>query len=124
MNCPYCDENIHPASKFCPKCGLPLKEDSTVMGNSGAYVSDDAGWNPWVVGGGAVGIVMIALAIGFMSAHKDNVPAETVHREPAGSFGMAGRAGVGSYYNAATPVSFQAPVQTASVGPVWTNVPV
>lgn len=124
MNCPYCDDNIHPASKFCPKCGLPLKEDSTVQGNSGPYVSDDGGWNPWVVGGGAVGIVVIALAIGFMTARKDNVPTETVRREPAGSFGMAGRSGVGNLYNPmASSVMMQSPLQTASVGPVWTNIP-
>ena len=39
MNCPYCDANVHLMSKFCPKCGLPLKDDITIQG--GAYATDD-----------------------------------------------------------------------------------
>jgi hypothetical protein len=70
MNCPYCDETINALAKFCPKCGLPLKDDATVMG---AYVSDD-GPNWTLIGGGAAAIVAIAMSIGFLSS-QGNKPA-------------------------------------------------
>lgn len=84
MNCPYCDEATHPLAKFCSKCGLPLKEDTTVMG---AYATDDTGPSPMVVGGGAVAIVAVALLIGWMGSRKNEArPTETVRREAAGSY--------------------------------------
>lgn len=76
MNCPYCDEVINAMAKFCPKCGLPLKEDSTVMGT---YVSDGDGPNWSILGMGAGAILIIALAIGFFS--RGNQPTETTRRE-------------------------------------------
>lgn len=70
MNCPYCDETINALAKFCPKCGLPLKDDATVMG---AYVSDD-GPNWTLIGGGAAAIAAIALAIGFLTSGNSKAP--------------------------------------------------
>ncbi len=87
MNCPFCTENIHPGSKFCPKCGLPLKDDSSV---TGAYVVDDGGlMNPWLIGAGALGIVVVALGIGWATGQKDRQPQQTVRREPVGSYNSA-----------------------------------
>lgn len=84
MNCPYCDESTHPLAKFCSKCGLPLKEDATVMG---AYATDDTGPSPWVVGGGAVAIVAIALTLGWLGSRKNDArPTETVRRDSIGGF--------------------------------------
>jgi len=75
MNCPYCDETINALAKFCPKCGLPLKDDATVMG---AYVSDD-GPNWMLIGGGAAAIVAIAMSIGFLSSQSGKpAPAQQV----------------------------------------------
>ena len=123
MNCPYCDEKIHPTSKFCPKCGLPLKEDSTVMG--GAYVTDDAGWNPWLVGAGAVGIVVVALGIGWASAHRDNVPVETVQRQATPGYSMPSVGG-GMAFGQFQARGFQSTQATSRpVGPAFTpNIPV
>jgi hypothetical protein len=78
MNCPYCDETVHLMSKFCPKCGLPLKEDATVMG---AYASDDTGPSMYVVGGGAAAVLIIALLIGWLSSRQGNKPVEQVQRQ-------------------------------------------
>ena len=87
MNCPYCDQAIHPGSKFCPKCGLPLKEDSTVMGGGGAYVTDDSSPSPLLIGAGALGAVAILLGIVFFNGQGRKRPAQqTVRREPVGSY--------------------------------------
>jgi hypothetical protein len=85
MNCPYCDEVINAMAKFCPKCGLPLKEDSTVMGT---YVSDGEGPNWGILGLGAGAILVIALAIGLLG--RNSTTPETVRREPVGQFGAPG----------------------------------
>lgn len=78
MNCPYCDETVHTMSKFCPKCGLPLKDDQTVMG---AYASDDTGPSIYVIGGGLAGLLIIALLIGWLSSHNGDKPVEQVQRQ-------------------------------------------
>jgi hypothetical protein len=80
MNCPYCDEVINAMAKFCPKCGLPLKDDSTVMGT---YVSDGDGPNWGILGLGAGAILIIALAIGFFSR---STPTDTVRRDAVAPF--------------------------------------
>lgn len=82
MNCPYCDETVHLMSKFCPKCGLPLKEEATVMG---AYASDDTGPSLYVVGGGAAAILAIALLIGWISSRGDGKPVQEVKRQQLGN---------------------------------------
>lgn len=82
MNCPYCDETVHLMSKFCPKCGLPLKEDATVMG---AYASDDTGPGLWVIGGGAAAILAVTMIIGWATSQGKNKPAEQVQRQPVGN---------------------------------------
>jgi hypothetical protein len=125
MNCPFCDESIHPTSKFCPKCGLPLKEDATVMG---AYVSDDSGMNPWVIGAGALGIVGIALGIGWFTGRK-NEPVQTVRREPVGSYTAPARNYTPSYAsfgNGGGAINSYASFaqSRASVQPFVPNVPV
>jgi len=69
-------------AKFCPKCGLPLKEDTTLMGaNQGSYVVDDSGPSPWVIIGGALGVVVVALSIGWMTGQGQH-KADTVVRQP------------------------------------------
>ena len=80
MNCPYCDDSIHPMAKFCPKCGLPLSEDATLMG---ASIFDDSGPKRWMVAGGAVAIVAIAMSIGWMSSRRGSESAQ-VRRERVG----------------------------------------
>lgn len=99
MNCPYCDETISALAKFCPKCGLPLKDDATVMG---AYVSDD-GPNWMLIGGGAAAVVAIAASIGFLSSQSGKT--QTVRQE-------VGRPG----QPAAAPV-FGAPVAAYGLTP-------
>lgn len=101
MNCPYCDETINAMAKFCPKCGLPLKDDATVMG---AYISDGDGPNWGIIGLGAAGILIIALAIGWLS--RPTSPTEAVRREPVGQFGAP-----------ATARGFQAPVYNLTPNP-------
>lgn len=75
MKCPYCDDSIHPMAKFCPKCGLPLKEDATLQGT---YVVDDSGPSPWVIVAGAAGIAVLALGIGWMSGQNKSGDAPKV----------------------------------------------
>jgi hypothetical protein len=82
MNCPYCDESIHLSAKFCPKCGLPLKDDATLMGGS---TTVDEGPNRWVLIGGGAGVVALALAIGIFSASSGKAR-ESVHREAVGRY--------------------------------------
>lgn len=62
MNCPYCDEGIHPNAKFCPKCGLPLKDDATVIGG---YLPADGRPAPWMIAAGVAAILVVALSIGW-----------------------------------------------------------
>src|SRR4051794_10002305 len=78
MNCPYCDENVHLMAKFCPKCGLPLKEDATVMG---AYATDDTGPSMYVIGGGIAGILAITLLVGWLTSRGGDKPVEQVQRQ-------------------------------------------
>lgn len=91
MDCPYCDESISPLAKFCPKCGLPLKDDATVLGG---YVSPDAGPSRWVIAGGAAAIVLVMLAIGWLSSRRADAGSKTtlqmVRREPVPSAGGYG----------------------------------
>lgn len=76
MNCPYCDETIHPQAKFCAKCGLPLKEDTTVHGVS---AGDDTGPSKYVIGALLGGIAIIAVLIVALGNQK---PSETQARQP------------------------------------------
>lgn len=79
MNCPYCDESVHLMSKFCPKCGLPLKDDATVMG---AYASDDTGPSLYVIAGGAAAVLAVAVGIGWLSSRGDQKqPIQQVQRQ-------------------------------------------
>jgi hypothetical protein len=70
-------------AKFCPKCGLPLKDDATLMGGR---VDDGEGPNRWVLAAGAAGIVAVALTIGFLSSPGRGAAATTVRREPVGRY--------------------------------------
>jgi hypothetical protein len=82
MNCPYCDESISLAAKFCPKCGLPLKEDTTLMG---ASWGGDASPNRWLIGAGAAAIVAVALSIGWISTHgQDGAATRRYAAAPSG----------------------------------------
>lgn len=84
MKCPYCDESIHLMAKFCPKCGLPLSEDTTLMGASlGSFGGLTS--NRWALGGGAAAIVLVAIAIGWASA-KSASTGQTVRRETVGTY--------------------------------------
>jgi len=100
MNCPYCDETVHAMAKFCPKCGLPMKDDATVMG---AYVSDSDGPNWAMIGSGAAALVAIALVVGWLGTRHDSAAPD------------AGRLPTGW---AANPVPFPAPAsfQFSNVG--------
>jgi hypothetical protein len=77
MNCPYCDETIHPQAKFCAKCGLPLKEDTTVHG---VHAGDEVGPNKIVIGALLGGIAIIGLLIVALGNQR---PSETQVRQPA-----------------------------------------
>ena len=79
MKCPFCTESIHPNAKFCPKCGLPLKDDATVMG--GAYVSDESSVNWPAIAAGAGGLAVIALIIGWLTGQNTNKNADQVRRD-------------------------------------------
>ncbi|HTE16905.1 MAG TPA: zinc ribbon domain-containing protein, partial [Armatimonadota bacterium] len=83
MNCPYCDETVHAMAKFCPKCGLPLKDDATIMGGP---VVDQPGPNRWFIVAGVGGVVALALSLGFMSARGSSRPTQTTRREPVGRY--------------------------------------
>jgi len=105
MNCPYCDESISLAAKFCPKCGLPLKEDATLMG---AHFGDDASPNRWLIGAGAAAIVAVALSIGWISTHGQD---GTVTRRQ--SVGVSGFPQPGSVSAYTAPSGFGTPVSAS-----------
>ena len=90
MNCPYCDETIHPQAKFCAKCGLPLKEDTTVHGVS---AGDDAGPSKYVIGALLGGIAIIGLLIFVLGNQK---PAEQQVRQQTAPPRMPAPPGMGS----------------------------
>jgi hypothetical protein len=90
INCPYCDASVQTGTNFCPKCGLPLKDDVTLSGNRGAYLTDDSGGpNLWAVVAGIAGIVTVALGIGWLGARNSKPETQTV-RQPAGGYGVSG----------------------------------
>ena len=103
MNCPYCDESISLAAKFCPKCGLPLKEDATLMG---AHFGDDASPNRWLIGAGAAAIVAVALSIGWISTHGQD--GTSTRRQSVSGFPQPGSV---SAYTA--PSGFGMPASTS-----------
>jgi len=95
MNCPYCNAGVHAMAKYCPKCGLPLKDDATVMASGGAYVTDDTGGpGMWVVLGGAGLLMALVVAIGFIGNRKAEperraqTPPANPAFNPASNFGM------------------------------------
>ncbi len=92
MKCPFCTESIHPNAKFCPKCGLPLKDDATVMG--GAYVSDDSSMSPAMIAAGAGGLVVVALLIGWLTGQTGKKPQDQVRREPLRTSPAVGMSGL------------------------------
>lgn len=96
MNCPYCDESIHPQAKFCAKCGLPLKEDTTVHGVS---AGDDTGPSKLVIGALLGGIAIIGLLIVALGNQR---PSETQVRQPAPPRNFAAP-GMGSGIAGASP---------------------
>ena len=92
MNCPYCDETIHPQAKFCAKCGLPLKEDITIHGVS---ATDDTGASKYVIAAMLTGILVIGGAIAFIGNRPAGQPTEvTIRREPMGGYQKPGTAGI------------------------------
>ncbi len=80
MKCPFCSESIHPTAKFCPKCGLPLKDDTTVMG--GAYVADGGRQSHAMLIGGAALLVLISLFIGWLSGRASQETATVPQPTP------------------------------------------
>jgi hypothetical protein len=85
MNCPYCDDSVHPMAKFCPKCGLPLSEEATLMGVS---AFSESGPNRWMIAGGAVAIVAIAMSVGWMNSRQAAQNRQSVRRERVSGHGM------------------------------------
>lgn len=124
MNCPYCDETINAMAKFCPKCGLPLKDDSTVMG---AYISDGDGPNWGIIGMGAAAILIIALAVGWLS--RPNPTTETVRQEPVRQIGAPGTAPgfrtAAPVYNVTPNPAYQAAARPSMTNtrPRWAYTP-
>jgi hypothetical protein len=94
MHCSYCNESAHPMAKFCPKCGLPLAGAA----QSGAYVVDDTGPNLWLLGLGAVGVLVLALGVGWASARSAQKP-EEVRREPVGRYAAAAPSAAAGAFN-------------------------
>jgi hypothetical protein len=96
MNCPYCNAGVHAMAKYCPKCGLPLKDDATVMqSGGGAYVTDDTGGpGMWVILGAAGLLMAIVLVVGFLGNRPSEPPRQAQNRpanpafNPASNFGM------------------------------------
>jgi hypothetical protein len=122
MNCPYCDETINALAKFCPKCGLPLKDDATVMG---AYVSD-GGPNWALIGGGAAAIVAIAMSIGFLSNKSGQPAQQTVVRpgQPAAAPIFGSSVPYGLTPNLGTPtMNVSAANSMTSAKPRWAYTP-
>jgi hypothetical protein len=111
MNCPYCNAGVHAMAKYCPKCGLPLKDDATVMASGGAYVTDDTGGPAmWAVLGGAGLLMALVIAIGFIGNRKSEperraqTPPANPAFNPASNFGMR-------------PINPAFPVNPAGVAP-------
>jgi hypothetical protein len=63
MNCPYCDQGIPAGTKFCPKCGLPLQDDATVMGGYTAPASSMPDKRILIAGGAGLGVILLAMGL-------------------------------------------------------------
>lgn len=127
MKCPYCDESIHLMAKFCPKCGLPLSEDTTLMGASlGSFGGLTS--NRWVLGGGAAAIVVVAIAIGWASARNAS-PGQSVRRETVGTYTAPAAPQVTRFYGTQPVATLPAPrtISARSASPSsstrWAYVP-
>jgi hypothetical protein len=75
MKCPFCSDSIHPNAKYCPKCGLPIKDEPTVMG--AAFVPDEAGPNPWMLASGGLAALALIFGIGWASSQIGRSPNQT-----------------------------------------------
>lgn len=73
MKCYYCDAQISGSVKYCPKCGLPTGEDVTI---AGGLLPDMQDAQPWLWAGGAVGVLLLAVGIGWM-VQQNSAPART-----------------------------------------------
>jgi hypothetical protein len=79
MKCLYCHENVQPEGDVCPKCGLPLIEDTTLLELGGPEKPSFMDWlnerKPIIIA--AAGGFVAALAIGVLiiSAHTAGEPA-------------------------------------------------
>lgn len=62
MKCPYCEEQVGAQVKYCPKCGLPVGDEVTVMGTG---VLGDRDVSPWVWAAGALAVLLVAIGIGW-----------------------------------------------------------
>ena len=132
MNCPFCSEAIHGMAKFCPKCGLPLKDDATLMGAPAIAGDGVEGIPRKVLIGGAAAVLTVALTIGWISASAGGKKPETVRvtlpTNPPGSYGssmigMPRNVGAPSWqpafasYPSSTPLRPALPPALPSAGP-------
>jgi hypothetical protein len=93
MKCLYCHENVRPDGDTCPKCGLPLIEDTTLLEFRGDEKPTFADWlnehrSVILAGVGgfaaavAVGLIFITSTSSARSEGKALVPAATVPQQP------------------------------------------
>jgi hypothetical protein len=123
MNCPYCDQGIPAGTKFCPKCGLPLQDDATVMGGLAAPASSMPDKRILIAGGAGLGVIL--LAMGLLAMNQSSTRDRGGRQSTKGYFATTATpaptptnaVGMGMAHSAAPLTLLPAPLATSYVPP-------
>jgi hypothetical protein len=101
MKCLYCHENVQPEGDVCPKCGLPLIEDTTLLELGAPARPAFADWlnerKPIIIAAAGGFVAALAIGVVIISTHASADPAEVnpISSYGSGSFGSSNPGGFG-----------------------------
>lgn len=111
MKCLYCHENVPPEGETCPKCGLPLIEDTTLLELSAPEKPSAMDWLNerkailFAAAGGFAAAVAVGIILIGMSARPEPQVNEAMTPPPPAPVQMASRAPISPVGPSAPTVS-------------------